>query len=72
MNGRRDGRRLPGVVPSASGGLEAYARRFDATIEREYGGYSSAAERLTVAQDVVGSIPTSRPISSHVSMLRAR
>jgi hypothetical protein len=26
-----------------------------------YGGYSSAAERLTVAQDVVGSIPTSRP-----------
>ena len=27
-----------------------------------YGGYSSAAERLTVAQDVVGSIPTSRPI----------
>ena len=34
---------------------------FDATIERVYGGYSSAAERLTVAQDVVGSIPTSRP-----------
>jgi hypothetical protein len=28
-----------------------------------YGGYSSAAERLTVAQDVVGSIPTSRPNS---------
>jgi uncharacterized protein YecE (DUF72 family) len=28
-----------------------------------YGGYSSAAERLTVAQDVVGSIPTSRPRS---------
>src|SRR5579863_6426468 len=28
------------------------------------GGYSSAAERLTVAQDVVGSIPTSRPIQS--------
>ena len=26
-----------------------------------YGGYSSVAERLTVAQDVVGSIPTSRP-----------
>ncbi len=25
------------------------------------GGYSSAAERLTVAQDVVGSIPTIRP-----------
>jgi hypothetical protein len=31
------------------------------TIESGYGGYSSAAERLTVAQDVVGSIPTSRP-----------
>jgi hypothetical protein len=29
-----------------------------------YGGYSSAAERLTVAQDVVGSIPTSRPRSA--------
>ena len=25
------------------------------------GGYSSAAERLTVAQDVAGSIPASRP-----------
>jgi hypothetical protein len=35
--------------------------RFDATIDRVDGGYSSAAERLTVAQDVVGSIPTSRP-----------
>ncbi len=34
---------------------------FDATIDRVDGGYSSAAERLTVAQDVVGSIPTSRP-----------
>src|SRR5579859_3781612 len=34
----------------------------DVTIKRLYGGYSSAAERLTVAQDVVGSIPTSRPI----------
>ncbi len=29
--------------------------------ESDDGGYSSAAERLTVAQDVVGSIPTSRP-----------
>src|ERR1700751_3144923 len=29
------------------------------------GGYSSAAERLTVAQDVVGSIPTSRPSRQH-------
>jgi hypothetical protein len=27
------------------------------------GGSSSVAERLTVAQDVVGSIPTRRPIS---------
>jgi hypothetical protein len=34
---------------------------FDATIKNADGGYSSAAERLTVAQDVVGSIPTSRP-----------
>lgn len=34
---------------------------FDATIIRVYGGYSSAAERLTVAQDVEGSIPSSRP-----------
>ena len=37
---------------------------FDATIRYADGGYSSAAERLTVAQDVVGSIPTSRPNSS--------
>ena len=35
--------------------------RIDATIDRVHGGCSSAAERLTVAQDVVGSIPTSRP-----------
>ena len=35
--------------------------RFDATIERIDGGSSSVAERLTVAQDVVGSIPTRRP-----------
>ena len=34
---------------------------FDATIKGVHGGYSSVAERLTVAQDVVGSIPTSRP-----------
>ena len=34
-----------------------------------YGGYSSAAERLTVAQDVVGSIPTSRP-SSYPSQIQ--
>ena len=41
--------------------VRPHAIRFDATIDRVYGGYSSAAERLTVAQDVVGSIPTSRP-----------
>ena len=35
--------------------------RIDATIYSIDGGYSSEAERLTVAQDVVGSIPTSRP-----------
>ena len=35
--------------------------RFDATIEEIHGGSSSVAERLTVAQDVVGSIPTRRP-----------
>ena len=35
--------------------------KFDGRIDRVDGGYSSAAERLTVAQDVVGSIPTSRP-----------
>ena len=34
---------------------------FDVTIY-VYGGSSSVAERLTVAQDVVGSIPTRRPI----------
>jgi hypothetical protein len=34
---------------------------FDATIGRADGGSSSVAERLTVAQDVVGSIPTRRP-----------
>ena len=39
----------------------AFPTLFDATIDRVHGGYSSAAERLTVAQDVVGSIPTSRP-----------
>ena len=39
---------------------------FDATIKVTDGGYSSAAERLTVAQDVVGSIPTSRPNSCSI------
>jgi uncharacterized protein YecE (DUF72 family) len=34
---------------------------------QRHGGYSSAAERLTVAQDVVGSIPTSRPNRLHPS-----
>ncbi len=47
---------------------------FDATIEKVHGpmvsgqavcgGSSSVAERLTVAQDVVGSIPTRRPINN--------
>ena len=35
--------------------------RFFDTIRNVDGGYSSGAERLSVAQDVVGSIPTSRP-----------
>jgi hypothetical protein len=34
---------------------------FDAILDLIDGGYSSGAERLSVAQDVVGSIPTSRP-----------
>jgi hypothetical protein len=34
---------------------------FNATIVRVHGGYSSVAERLSVAQDVEGSIPSSRP-----------
>ena len=45
---------------------------FDATIDRIDGGYSSAAERLTVAQDVVGSIPTSRPNSASITYLASR
>lgn len=40
--------------------LHSY-KSFNVTIKGVDGGYSSAAERLTVAQDVVGSIPTSRP-----------
>jgi hypothetical protein len=43
-------------------------KRSNATIEWVDGGYSSAAERLTVAQDVVGSIPTSRPKIPTVSL----
>src|SRR6202042_3824879 len=44
------------------GGPDApWGNCFDATIGEVCGGYSSAAERLPVAQDVVGSIPTSRP-----------
>ena len=39
----------------------------NATIKRLHGGYSSEAERLTVAQDVVGSIPTSRPKQPPIS-----
>ena len=49
-----------GMGSSVAAGA-SFQTRFDATIIRVYGGYSSAAERLTVAQDVVGSIPTSRP-----------
>ena len=47
--------------PCASGLTMRRAISLDATIKSVDGGYSSAAERLTVAQDVVGSIPTSRP-----------
>ena len=58
-----DGLNLESVIERSrtprTTGLKAL---FDATIERVYGGYSSAAERLTVAQDVAGSIPASRPI----------
>ena len=42
-------------------GLVSPEKSMNVTIECVDGGYSSAAERLTVAQDVVGSIPTSRP-----------
>jgi hypothetical protein len=51
------------IIPRQICSLSAHPRRirFDATIDGVDGGYSSAAERLTVAQDVVGSIPTSRP-----------
>ena len=48
-------------LASPSLDARAWLASFDATIEWVHGGYSSAAERLTVAQDVVGSIPTSRP-----------
>ncbi len=41
-------------------------RRFNATID-VCGGSSSVAERLTVAQDVVGSIPTRRPIIESIT-----
>ena len=50
--------KIPGQPPEPVGPLKA-----NGTIEGAHGGYSSAAERLTVAQDVVGSIPTSRPNS---------
>jgi uncharacterized protein len=49
------------MAPSLLSGGNLSTICFDATIDRVDGGYSSAAERLTVAQDVVGSIPTSRP-----------
>ena len=44
--------------------------RFNATIKVD-GGYSSVAERLSVAQDVEGSIPSSRPKISLASLARA-
>src|ERR1039458_5043468 len=48
--------RLPWTLPGRD-----LSTRIDATIKRIDGGSSSVAERLTVAQDVVGSIPTRRP-----------
>ena len=48
-------------IPQLECGRMVLPLSFDATIKVTDGGYSSAAERLTVAQDVVGSIPTSRP-----------
>ena len=42
-------------------GKSGLYRWFDAILGPIDGGYSSGAERLSVAQDVVGSIPTSRP-----------
>ena len=57
----------------ATGLYESEAHRIrktsDATMMRIDGGYSSAAERLTVAQDVVGSIPTSRPNLESITYL---
>ena len=51
------------VLDAAPADVQMKARIWAAKCYNEYlyGGYSSAAERLTVAQDVVGSIPTSRP-----------
>jgi hypothetical protein len=51
----------PTRVPASASAPACGRNAPDATIERAHGGYSSEAERLTVAQDVVGSIPTSRP-----------
>ena len=47
--------------------VQMKARKSGSKCYNQYldGGYSSAAERLTVAQDVVGSIPTSRPRNAH-------
>jgi hypothetical protein len=46
------------------GGWLGRKTSFDATIRSIDGGSSSVAERLSVAQDVVGSIPTRRPIQN--------
>ena len=64
--GRRAQRSLRKLHPVRATAVVLLSRRgcfacSDATIDRVDGGCSSAAERLTVAQDVVGSIPTSRP-----------
>jgi hypothetical protein len=50
-----------GGEPCSGLGSVALQTGFNATIVSVYGGYSSVAERLSVAQDVEGSIPSSRP-----------
>ena len=54
------GRFCPGMgsYPFGRSGLDCLIRCYNLYV---YGGYSSVAERLSVAQDVEGSIPSSRP-----------
>src|SRR6185437_1508844 len=61
--GREGLRRAELAWGSGINGLDARSSSLSGSMLQSegYGGYSSAAERLTVAQDVVGSIPTSRP-----------